>query len=141
MAKAAKTTKTAKAPAKAAKKAPAKAVKKAPAKAVKKAPAKAVKKVAPKKAAPKTAAKKRAKFDFNGQAGQKVYVAGSFNEWNPTAKELKDKDGNGDFTVTILLPKGTVTYKFIVDGEWVADPSNGEQVADGMGGVNSVVAL
>lgn len=98
----------------------------------------AAKKAAPKKAA---AAKKRVKFEFAGQPGQNVFVAGSFNDWDPGSKQLKDKDKNGQFAISILLPKEPLTYKFVVDGEWLADPANGEYVADGMGGVNSVLAL
>lgn len=136
MAKAATTKKTAK------KAAPKAAAKKAPAKTAKKTTPKATTKKAPAKKATATAvAKKRVKFEFAGQAGQNVYVAGSFNEWDPTTKQLKDKDKNGQFAISLLLPKEPVTYKFIVDGEWQADPANGEYVADGMGGVNSVLAL
>ena len=49
------------------------------------------------------------------------------------------------FSVSINLPvyltEGTHTYKFVVDGKWLADENNRLTVPDGHGGFNSVIQL
>ena len=39
------------------------------------------------------------------------------------------------------LQPGEYEYKFVVDGQWVADPDNPRQKADPFGGFNSLVAI
>lgn len=85
------------------------------------------------------AGKKRMKFQIQGQPGSEVYVAGSFNGWNPKKNKLIYKDGY--YTGTILLPKGRHEYKFTVDGVWCVDPECPEWVPNGLGSLNSVIAV
>ena len=77
---------------------PEKPVAKAPAK---KTPAKAP--AAKKPAAAKPAAPKatRVTFRVRAEVGSKVFLAGSFNDWDPAAKAMADKDGTGEFTCTL----------------------------------------
>ncbi len=64
-----------------------------------------------------------ATFKLNGyNNAQNVFVAGSFNDWNPTSTRLK-KTANG-WAVSLILPKGNYEYKFIADGQWMTDPAN-----------------
>jgi glycosidase len=72
---------------------------------------------------------------------QKIFLAGSFNDWNPTATPMEDPDGDGTYEVTLILPGGSYPYKFVVDGNWVQDPKATESVPDGFGGQNSVVRV
>ncbi|WP_161486766.1 glycogen-binding domain-containing protein [Rufibacter roseus] len=51
-----------------------------------------------------------------------VYLAGDFNGWSPTALPMK-KEGD-DWVFSVHLPLGKNRYKFVVDGEWIIDPSN-----------------
>jgi glycosidase len=74
------------------------------------------------------------------QLSNEVSVAGSFNGWNADAHPMED-DGTGRYRCTVQLPPGTYPYKIVVDGEWLPDPSNPEQVANGFGGFNSVLHL
>jgi 1,4-alpha-glucan branching enzyme len=69
---------------------------------------------------------------------ERVYVAGTFNEWNGTDVAL-EKGEDGVFRTTFKLPPGIYQYKFVVDGTWVEDPANPETIDDGYGGVNSVL--
>ena len=56
---------------------------------------------------------------------QAVYLAGSFNDWKPTAQPMSGPDKEGFFTVTVRLPIGRYQYKFVVDGKrWKTDPGN-----------------
>ena len=125
-----KTKTTKKAPAKTkAKKEPAKA--KAPAK--KKAPAKNA--AAPVKSAVK---KRRITFTYRAEAGSKVFLSGTFNNWNPDAKEMTDKKKNGIYTAAVMLAPGSYEYKFVIDGTWCADPECADWVQNDHGTLNSV---
>ena len=86
-------------------------------------------------AKPKT---QRVAFSVRAEAGSKVFLAGSFNDWDPTEKELVDKKGDGTFTVTVMLPPGDHQYKFVIDGTWCADPENPDWQPNDHGTLNSV---
>lgn len=54
-----------------------------------------------------------------------VYLAGSFNDWKPTAHKMEGPDQEGRFTTKLKLNKGTYEYKFVLDGQtWQTDPEN-----------------
>ncbi len=88
-----------------------------------------------KKTAPKTP---RVEFSVRAEIGSKVFLAGSFNNWDPTAKEMVDKKGDGIYTVTVSLTPGTYEYKFVIDGTWCADPECADWVQNDHGTLNSV---
>ncbi len=72
---------------------------------------------------------------------QQVYLAGTFNDWNDSKTAMTDADGDGTYTVSLLLPQGTYQYKFVVDGQWQQDPGNPASADDGYGGQNSVLKV
>lgn len=72
-------------------------------------------------------------------AARAVYLSGSWNNWNPG--ELPMARGPYGWTNSLYLAEGTYTYKFVVDGRWYEDPSNGTRVPDGHNGFNSVLRL
>ncbi|MCI6590541.1 MAG: glycogen-binding domain-containing protein [Lentisphaeraceae bacterium] len=100
-------------------------------------PAKAPK-AAAKPAAPKTT---RVTFRIREEVGAKVFLAGSFNNWDATAKQLTDKNGTGEFTCCLNLPKGRYEYKFVVNGTWKADGACADWVTNDMGTINSVITV
>jgi len=100
-------------------------------------PAKAVKKVA-KKAAKPSAKTQRVTFSVHAKPGSEVFLAGAFNDWNPSAKRMIDKQGDGLYAVTLTLAKGTYEYKFVIDGTWCADPECPDWVPNDHGTLNSV---
>jgi 1,4-alpha-glucan branching enzyme len=81
---------------------------------------------------------KRVTFSVRAKEDSKVFLAGSFNEWDPTAKEMTDKKGEGVFTATLNLPAGRHEYKFVIDGIWCADPENTDWLQNELGTLNSV---
>ena len=101
-------------------------------------------KTAPKTIAEKPAVKKpasksqRVVFSVRAEVGSKVYVAGSFNNWDPTEKQLVDKKGDGLFTTTLTLAPGSYQYKFVIDGTWCADPECADWIQNDHGTLNSV---
>lgn len=58
-----------------------------------------------------------------------VYLAGSFNDWNPVGQKMEGPDDGGFYTATIDLPAGRYEYKFVINGDrWKSDPGNAESV-------------
>jgi len=88
-----------------------------------------------KKTVPKT---QRVTFSVRAEIGSKVFLAGSFNDWNPTAKEMTDKKGEGIYTAILSLASGTYQYKFVIDGTWCADPECADWIQNDLGTLNSV---
>ena len=84
--------------------------------------------------------KKIMEFRLQAEPGKNIFVAGTFNGWNPTKTKLKDK-GDGLYTVTLHLSPGLYEYKFVVDDIWQTDPQNPEMVKNEFGSMNSVVTL
>ena len=94
-----------------------------------------------KKCAARKAAAKEVTFTFHGEKGKSVYVAGEFNNWDPTAKKLAFKARQGLYTASVKLAAGSYQYKFVVDGTWCADPENATFVANDQGTFNSVIEV
>src|ERR1043166_9994394 len=79
-------------------------------------------------------------FILRAPHARKVAVAGSFNGWDPAQTPMsKDKDGN--WQARILLPPGRYEYRFVVDGEWISDPSAKHCIPNPFESTNSVVDI
>jgi len=61
-------------------------------------------------------------FTIVAPGAAKVFLVGDFNNWNPTLEKM-NKEGDV-FTVFLFLLPGSYHYKYVVDGNWVADPDN-----------------
>jgi hypothetical protein len=68
-----------------------------------------------------------------------VVLAGTFNEWNQS-RLIFGREGN-EWVCRIDLDPGVYQYKFIVDGDWLLDPSNPDTVEDEAGNVNNVLEV
>ncbi len=79
-------------------------------------------------------------FRFEGPGARQVFLAGSFNGWDPGANAMKD-EGGGVFTITLDLSAGEYLYKYVVDGSWTVDPNAPGRVDDGFGGENGVFTV
>ena len=86
-------------------------------------------------------ARKIVTFSVHGEKGRAVYLAGEFNDWNPTAKKMAYKARAGIYTATLRLAPGSYQYKFVIDGTWCADPENVNAVSNDCGTFNSVVTV
>jgi peroxiredoxin len=59
---------------------------------------------------------------------KEVYLAGTFNDWKPTAHRMAGPDGSGRFHTKLVLDPGTYEYKYVLDGtRWRHDPANRRQ--------------
>jgi peroxiredoxin len=54
-----------------------------------------------------------------------VYLAGSFNDWNPKGRKMNERDAEGYYRTTLRLKPGQYEYKFVINGtDWQTDPEN-----------------
>jgi len=86
-------------------------------------------------------AKRRVVFTYEGPAGKKVCVAGSFNDWDPACKQLEFKESRGVYTGTMMLESGNYEYKFVFDGEWQLDVNNPNFAHNDFGSLNSMLVV
>jgi len=84
--------------------------------------------------------KKRVIFKLNNPEAREVYLAGSFNSWDPSKRPLK-KDATGVWKTIMMLPKGTYEYRLVIDGQWVDDPGAPEKRLNEFGFYNSVLTV
>ncbi|HVK78618.1 MAG TPA: glycogen-binding domain-containing protein [Kofleriaceae bacterium] len=82
-------------------------------------------------------------FRLEGHAGATAaLVTGTFVDWAGTAADgalAMTLGADQAWTVAHDLAAGEHQYRFIVDGTWIADPNNPDQVPNGLGGFNSLV--
>jgi len=78
-------------------------------------------------------------FELSVEPGSQVFVAGTFNNWNPTANPLKDNPGSGHCKATLSLPAGRHEYKFVVNGVWIIDSNCSDWAPNAHGSLNSVL--
>ncbi|MCE2882738.1 MAG: alpha-glucosidase C-terminal domain-containing protein [Planctomycetaceae bacterium] len=83
----------------------------------------------------------RATFSMQPERAESaVFLAGDFNGWKPDATRM-ERMGDGFCRASVELAHGRHTYKFVVDGRWIADPRNPEREPDGHDGFNSLLVI
>jgi chromosome partitioning protein len=81
---------------------------------------------------------------FRDEKANDVRIAGDFNGWVPDkgVRSLIESEGQTRVWTKILrLAPGTYQYRYVVDGEWQADPENPEAISSAIGGRNSVLVV
>ncbi len=81
-----------------------------------------------------------ATFWFEGEPGQRVTVAGSFNGWDPFIHELQEV-APGKYRLDLELGPGEHYYVFMYRGERVPDPLNGRLLYGRDGRVVSAITV
>ncbi|MGZ8549538.1 MAG: glycogen-binding domain-containing protein, partial [Chitinophagaceae bacterium] len=77
-------------------------------------------------------------FRLKGFAdAKKVFLSGDFNGWSPDGLAMI-KDGD-EWVFSLYVTPGKVRYKFVVDGNWILDPSNKLWEQNEYGTGNSIV--
>jgi serine protease AprX len=86
--------------------------------------------------------RKMVEFHIQNGCAHQISLAGSFNYWAQDVL-LLEPFTNGDWKIEIPLPpKGTYTYKFLIDDKmWVEDVENPMREPDGFNGWNSVLTV
>lgn len=89
----------------------------------------------------RTTGKKKVTLECAADPKCEVFVAGSFNGWNPRRKPMKALDGDNRYRATLMLPSGRHEYKFVIGDEWCIDENNTEWVPNDHGTLNSVLSV
>ncbi len=84
---------------------------------------------------------KKINFQLLAEPGSEVFVAGTFNNWDPRQHQLRDNPGSGHCKIMLALPLGRHEYKFVVNGEWRLDPTCPDWAPNDQGTLNSVIAV
>lgn len=64
--------------------------------------------------------RRQLEFVCHAPEAKTVYLAGSFNGWDPN-DTLMARSRSGDWRATLPLSPGRYEYKFVIDGRWVCD--------------------
>jgi enterochelin esterase family protein len=73
---------------------------------------------------------------YSSPAAKEVRLAGDYTGWD---KPQPMQNQSGEWTYSASVPANArLEYKFVVDGQWILDPANPNQFANGVGGSNSV---
>ena len=79
-------------------------------------------------------------FELDAPAAQAVYLAGEMTNWDQ-GKLPMSKGADGKWRLSVDLEAGQWVYKFVVDGQWIADPGTTDHDVDGRGGQHSFVFI
>lgn len=69
----------------------------------------------------KTVSPGRTQFTCTAPAAKAIFVAGTFNDWSPTATPLI-RGPKGVWSADVDLAPGRYEFKFLVDGAWCCEP-------------------
>lgn len=83
--------------------------------------------------------RRRVTFSFASPDAKEVFVAGTFNGWDPHKDPFK-RHSTGWKAVKYLTP-GMYEYLLIVDGIWVDDPSCPKRCSNPFGGENCILEV
>jgi len=72
----------------------------------------------------------------NDEKANKVFLAGSFNNWDPVGIPMIKTDSG--WIANVKLNAGKYLYKFIIDDRWKLDEDNLQREKDGKDYINSV---
>jgi hypothetical protein len=80
------------------------------------------------------------RFFFMSRKAKRVFLAGSFNNFNPF--DIRLKRVNEDlFIADVTLHPGRYYYNFVVDNKWLKDPRNTNAAFDQTGRRVSIVLI
>ena len=74
-------------------------------------------------------------FSFRSANASNVQLVGDFTQWQDRPITLQ-RDADGVWKATVILPPGIHQYRFVVDGEWCDDPACTHRAPNPFGGEN-----
>ncbi len=77
-------------------------------------------------------------FTFRAPEAKKVYIAGTFNDWNTKSMPMK-KSKDGTWRIMVKLSPGRYEYKYFADGMWAQDIPGAELAPNPFGTQNCVI--
>ena len=83
----------------------------------------------------------KVRFEVEFQGAKRVYIAGTFNAWEPAQRRMKRlKKGEDKFIAVLELEPGVWEYKYVVDDEWQCCPCASKAINE-LGTENSLVEV
>lgn len=79
-------------------------------------------------------------IEFHDGQAQVVCIAGTFNDWHPSATPMLHMS-HDRWVKELSLPPGRYEYCLVVDGQWLCDPAAAEKVPNPFGGSNAVLIV
>jgi 1,4-alpha-glucan branching enzyme len=83
---------------------------------------------------------KSVRFVFQHDTAGPVFVAGTFNNWNNSALQMRQVD-NARWEVAIELPPGEHLFRYFANGNWYTDYAAHGIERNPQGQYNSVVSV
>ena len=84
--------------------------------------------------------RRRVTLRIEAPYAEKVLLMGDFNQWDEKKHPMK-KGKHGMWQKIIMVPAGRYEYRFLVDGQWRNDPSNGQMCANSFGSTNNILEV
>jgi len=85
--------------------------------------------------------RKKISFSIDAPYASKVMLVGDFNNWDKANTPLKKSAKVSAWRKDLTLKPGKYQYKFLVDGNWMIDPSNSKKSVNSFGTENSIVEV
>ncbi len=79
-------------------------------------------------------------FAFRAPEAKKVYIAGTFNDWNTKSLPMK-KGKDGTWRIMVKLSPGRYEYKYFVDETWAQDIAGVKLAPNPFGTNNCVICV
>jgi 1,4-alpha-glucan branching enzyme len=79
-------------------------------------------------------------FMAKAEEGSRVFLAGSFNQWDQSAIAMKH-NGDHTFVTTVKLPPGRHEYKFVINNVWRIEEQCPLWAKNDQGSFNSVIEV
>ncbi len=80
-------------------------------------------------------------FMLEAPSAEGVYLVGDFNGWRIGDDSKLWNCGKGVWQKRVALPPGRYRYKFVIDGNWIPDPTNVLAEPNPYGGVDSILEI
>ena len=80
------------------------------------------------------------RFIYEGESGDVIRLAGSFNNWDPFMYEMREFE-RGKYELYLPLPKGTWHYAFFIGADQIRDESASMKVYTRDGRIASVITV
>jgi 1,4-alpha-glucan branching enzyme len=88
----------------------------------------------------RNAAMQQIEFTFRTPEAKKVYIAGTFNDWNTKSMPMK-KGKDGTWRIMVKLSPGKYEYRYFVDGAWAQDVPCTDLVPNPFGTFNCEIKI
>lgn len=82
----------------------------------------------------------RTRFVYQGKSGKRIYLAGTFNNWDPFMYTLEEVMP-GRYELYLPLPNGVWYYAYFKDGKQIPDTTNRQHVYMTDGRTASVISV